>query len=184
MWLLHRLAGCERTWPLPRVVYVFDDAWKCVRARGDCSRCCCRGGVRRRAHVYDPSGGRSVPWGLFRWPRTVHTFPRTPALYCHYNGRMLVRVVHVILPQLSVTEDACWCMVGLEASGGWSVWFRRELPEGLTTYSWPFKEDLRLPMPPTPVAKDVTSRADAGAGPSCAAPWAEAEGAGLAERTL
>lgn len=67
---------------------------------------------------------------------------------------------------------------------GWSVWFRRELPEGLTTYSWPFKEDLRLPMPPTPVAKDVTSRADAGAGPSCAAPWAEAEGAGLAERTL
>lgn len=55
------------------------------------------GGVRMRAHVCGPSGGRSVPWGLFRWPRTVHTFPRTPALYCDYDGRVLVRVVHAIL---------------------------------------------------------------------------------------
>lgn len=100
VWLLHRLAGCERTWPLPRVVYVFDAAWKCVRARGGCSRAAV-GGVRMRAHVCGPSGGRSVPWGLFRWPRAVHTFPRTPALYCDYDGRVLLRVVHAILLQLS-----------------------------------------------------------------------------------
>lgn len=59
------------------------------------------GGVRMRAHVCGRWGGRSIPMGLFRWPRTVHTFPRTLALYCHYDGRMLVRVVHAILPRLS-----------------------------------------------------------------------------------
>ncbi|MEJ1283767.1 hypothetical protein NN561_014742 [Cricetulus griseus] len=94
------------------------------------------GGVRMRAQECSPSGGRSAPRGLFRWPRAAHTFPRARALCCDCDGRMLVRIVHGISPLLSVTPEVSLSSSREPGSRVTCLRSRREAPSHRTRGFW------------------------------------------------